>query len=306
MQRGCILIVVESPLQVLGAYEAIGYYQRDYVLLLRLSGVERNDLQMVEAANNLKLTFRAVKIRPGHLIEGGIKNAVVFSSIIFRRYEIFISGSYFSNLIRGLVKIKRCFNKFQVVHMDDGVATYLAQKEMKRSGEVESIFTFLNVESLPGQSKVAHSFEMLKQSIGEAEVRGSYFIGQKLVEAGFCDHDTYIKLIDDVRKIHANGSLIYIPHRAESFNNLKRIESMEGVEVVYSEVCMELYFMQQKIEPDKVFSFASTVLFTLPKIYKNSKYYSVYSKKLNLEKAAHAQEILMSLKHGGEVEVLEL
>lgn len=291
------LAVVETPLQLLCAYEAL---EGNGWVILRLTGVGRNDRQTLSLAEELGMRYKAVNAPPRKPL------AMLFAiwamrRLLFRKYQAVYLGSYFSRFIRSIA----VFLRGPVFILDDGVATLLAQTSMQYSSKRSSIFTFLPVRPLSGQTCIKHSFERLRERFQASERKclGAYFIGQPLVEKGMVDESSYLALLQCCLK-EAGGKMEYIAHRAESEVILKKVGTFPGLTVRMIDFPVELYFLTKVPPPELVYSCISTALFSLSMILPNSRIEARPLNSLNGNpKAPHVGDILQAMKESERISV---
>lgn len=293
------IYIVETPLQLICAYEIINKSKKEYILLLRCSGVGRNDAQMEFGAKLLRLKYRKIFIRPNSVYIDTIKELINFSDIIFSRFDRIYIGSYFSRFIMSIAKVIRSNKRFL---LDDGVATLLAQKKMAEKGVVYDLATFFNIKLLPGQNKITHSFEKIRDNFNLDHTAKSIFIGQILVERNFLTLDEYVALVENA-KSRVSGDFIYIPHRAESKKTTAEISKIKGINVEYSETCIELHLLTKGIYPENIFSSVSSAIFSLSAIFPNSKIHSLIHENINASNSPHFQDILDALSDKKNVSI---
>lgn len=295
------LAVVETPLQLLCAYEALEDNRNAYTIL-RLTGAARNDKQVLTLARQLNLRCITVKVPPRQ--PWAMLRAIwTLRHLLLRNYEVVYLGSYFSRFIRSIALLFRG----PVFILDDGVATLLAQTKIQNSRQFDSIYTFLPVKPLQGQTCIRHSFERLAARFRSPDTAciGTYFIGQPLVENGLVNENRYHSLIRDCVK-ESNDTIIYIAHRAESEYYLKKLGDIPGIAVQYVDVPVELYFLMEVPPPKIVYSSISTALFSLSLLLPDSK---IEAKPLsdlyNNVRVPHALEIIKAMKESNRIHVTE-
>lgn len=302
------VIFVESPLQILCANELINAHDLDFELILRLNGSRVNDLGMISVAKDLRIEYRILKLEKGKFLKSffGLTNLKLIFWFLFSRIDLLVSGDYFSKPINLLIFLKRKISKFNLIYVDDGVGTFLSQADMVKKNNPSNIFTMLSIDPLPSQIVYRHSFEIFKENIVLESSGGVYFIGQKLVEAGFCSLDTYVELVEKAQLLRADDVLLYVPHRGESEETLEKIRKINNVGIVNVDGCIELYFSRIKTNPGVVMSFFSTALFTLPLMYPEAEYVSVFSDGIDYKRVSHGPTIMEALRSSDHVSVIEL
>lgn len=285
------LYLVETPLQLLCAYEMMSPTHTNK-LILRCSGVGRNDDQLIAAANCFELKHTTLAVRPKKYIIDSIKNTPTILNFLKNNYDSVYVGSYFS---RFLMALARYANKKDQYLLDDGVATYLAQTEMKQLGKPQSIATFFNIPPLPGQKIIRHSFEKIRSRLIFSGHGGNYFIGQTLVDKGYLSISDYLEMIREAQCIQQDQEIHYIPHRAESDAVIEAVAKIPGISIKRMKTCVELGFILEKISPRNVFACFSSAIFSLSSLYPTSKIYSIIPSSINSTQSPHFLDILRGI-----------
>jgi hypothetical protein len=85
-------------------------------------------------------------------------------------------------------------------------------------------------------------------------------------------HIDYIKYIDTVLKAYPSSKIVYIPHRQEVMSDILEyhLYQHKNVEILVPDVPIELYFLENGIEPTNVISFMTTALFVIKKMFPTS------------------------------------
>lgn len=297
-----VLAIVESPLQLLCAYEMLCMFPGKYRLILKCNGVEKNDSQMEFAAIELGLHYKKVLTRQNHLHIDSLRTAIRCAPLLLRSYEYLFLGDYFSRIFRALACLPRVRH---VYFLDDGVATYLAQKRMRASGRMFSIATFLDVQPLPGQKVLRHSFSSIRKRFVLDKPRGCIFLGQPLTEKGFLSPDSYVNLVR-MAVDSGDGMLTYFPHRSESQDSISCIAEIAGVSVITPETCIELYLLLTRWCPEKVFAGLSSAIFSLSFVFPKVAIFALIPNTLNADRVPHLNDILVGLKRMSNVEVIKI
>ena len=295
------IFIVETPLQLLCAYELINTLGGKYCLILRFSEVGRNDSQMVFSAKKLNLKYRIILIRTHHAYSDFLFGIFRLIDVFFNKYEIIFLGSYFSKFIKMFGLLIWSNKKYL---LDDGVATLLAQKRMSANGHIIDLATFFDIPLLASQSKIKHSFEAIRKKFTLSDPKGNYFIGQDLVEKDYLTLDKYIDLIKIIITQH-KGTLFYYPHRAESDKTISAISKLSGVNLIYQEACIEIEFLSNKIYPKNIFTCISTAIITLSAIYPKANILTIIPKDFKTSDP-HFHDILDYLKTLNNVRVFNL
>lgn len=285
------LVLVETPFQLLCAYEYVRKNSVNYALYIRTSGVGINDQQMVAMVRELGLVVsKELRVRPGNKIDV-LSALLIFLLSGFRFYDKVIVGSFFSGfqkLISGLVQKK------EIVLLDDGVATLLADKIIADQGVSCSAFSIFELNKKNYVNFELNRFELISNDYS-CELNDDYcsfFIGQKLVDIGAMDMAAYIRVLEFAVRESSGSVMHYIPHRAESRECLESVSKIAGVHMLKSDVAIEYFMLRNKWYPDKIYSVNSTALFTLASIFPKASTVAICSNAMNSEMFKHHSMIM--------------
>lgn len=257
------LIIVESSFQLLCAYEVISRYQLDYVLVVRMTGVGRNDEQLKQTAAALGVKCVEIVVRVNKL---GLDMLTVWPRLLpifARRYRHLFLGSYFSGFIRVL---RRGLRADHIWILDDGLATLLAQAEMARSSQIHDLVTCLQLSELPGQTVLHHRLESVIALNPVDYTDGSLFIGQPFVEMGMMRSEDYNAILAASRA-SSPARITYIPHRVEDVERVAALQRTFDLDIHYPPTCIELDLVRGGRIPRRVFSVMSTAAFTIARMF---------------------------------------
>ena len=290
---------VETPLQLINAFEAVNYFSPDSyknTFFIRKSSSKRVNEQLLKTLDlyNLK------RIRIVYL--GAVFPKIYFFNILKIIFIILLSsgknkfylGEYSALWAR---VIPYTFSKSPFVLFDDGSATIALhhykydfskyrgstkwRKKLKTPilkllfGGIEKItlFTMYDLKPYPNQNCFKNSFALLRQKISieffDDEV--VYFIGGNWVESNEIKKADYINLLAKIFKKYTDQKkkIVYLAHRRETlekFNELKAKFKFK-LEVVAPDVPVEIYFLHKKENPMNIVGLGSTALFTLSQMY---------------------------------------
>lgn len=236
-----VLVVVETPFQLLCAYEYMCKHSADYDVFVRKSGVGVNDQQMDTMLVELNISLKGEFFVRSSKYLDYIRALKVFLPFVFRLYGKVVVGSYFSRFQRFISSVVL---KKEMVLLDDGVATLLADKLVSEQGRRYSVFSIFELNKASYISCELNDFSFVagKYLCGESNEYSSFFVGQKLVDIGAIDIASYIEVLEWAVSDSYDSVVHYIPHRAESLNSLEIIKSVAGVKILHSDVAIE-YFM---------------------------------------------------------------
>lgn len=271
----CNIFLVESPLQLINAYEAIHHYcAKNVVMFVRYSNLDINDKQINKLLSILPLSGVRVfrfNINPE---KKNIRDFFNVCNAIFLtlRLTLTVSRLFIGNYDSGFFKIilRLCSPKTKIVLLDDGNKSIRIQKEIDTEGRLE-FFTTFDVMPTKKNHVVLNNYPKIKELVKAGKVldRSVVFIGSGMAEIGIVSEEYYVSLIDRIVEHYNNLDfyVIYIPHRAESSQKLNIIVEKTNVEIRHLDYPVELFGLFNDFSPFLVSSFCSTALITLKNIY---------------------------------------
>lgn len=267
------LFILESPLQVMCAYEAIKELDVKKVrIIARLADRGgRNNEQMLLILKEFLSDYyvKKVYLKPQDRSLKSITVTIRFIlEILFLyslKYNIFIGyfDSKFVKLLTFFVKDSR------KIYLDDGTASLSYPESIRKSKSV--IFSMFDF-SVPFfiKNKFSHlsSHLFAVNKIKRKEV--IVFIGSPIREIDGCDTNEYFKIILKIKKMYHNIDLLYFPHRRELKEDLDKIDSF-NINVVPNSFPIEMFYVEfPSYHPKIIASIFSTAMFTMSLIYDSS------------------------------------
>jgi hypothetical protein len=261
------LIIVESPLQLLCAHEAISYFKVNSRFYIRLSNNEVNNLQMKSIVKDLNIdNVEYLELAPKKDFKTLLKMFKYLIILKLKKYDYYILGDYLSGFIKQFIKIS---SQKKIILLDDGVASFKIQRELKKKSLPLTLYTMFNIEKFDNQQIYINKFVTLKNKYNNKNQSDDIFIGGKLVDLDIVSMNTYIKVIKHALTNSNGNKILYFPHRGTSKEVINEIVSIENIEVIYPDTTVELYLLKKGINPKNIYSILSTALFTLSTIYDN-------------------------------------
>jgi hypothetical protein len=287
-------IIVESPFQLLCAYEAWSRESGKIDIYIRRSGNPVNDVQLANMAEDLFPQVEFFNFHVGKRLNISVSIAYFFKRVLSRQYERVFFGSCHSGLFRALTRVA-ILSGCHVVYLDDGMATLLPidNSIKKKYYNSVSFFTFFNLKKELGVGCLTHSFDNLREKV-DPKLRSEYviFLGQPLVDRGYVELEVYRRCVEDVSFRHPELSIYYIPHRAESDHLIKNIADIGNVEILVANSCIEWFLIKNKEYPSYAYGFTSTALVTLPKIFEGMSAFCFDLSYKNYPRPQHISNIL--------------
>ncbi|WP_219017772.1 hypothetical protein [Shewanella algae] len=294
--KNCPVILVCSPFQILCAAEAVNLEVKSSVRLIVLrTQCVNNDSQvdkLVDYYDDLwsSVNYVRMKGREGISIIKYLYDLFLLKLNLWNTDEIYIGDPR----VRTFQLISNLLIHKKATFLDDGLGAlgygiFLEKlKQECNESKIKSIFYGYRGISLRSifyselidnnvgfelEYKQCDIVKFLKDSHQfKSDLKGHYFIGQKLVDNGFLTLSEYIfRLKGYVDKIKEkfNSEVIYISHRGESESTISKVESLKNIKVVKLELPIEVYLSFNGVVPVSVASFYSTALITLSMIYKD-------------------------------------
>lgn len=293
------LFVVESPFQLISAIEASYAHPSSENLLIvkyRPSVSNKINNDQLDRLLKLKKWDRLIKIK--HPTSYFISDIKLLSNIkkISNVDLVFIGEirSWYMRQYCNILKNKGCYL------LDDGTATitmqdiviknqsYYMLKSFKfkiklllnylillfffrrfyRLNSRINLFTCFNIEKcFPGQIIEKHNFSYLKKVSSEKRIlpRTAYFFGGVEDSENILPEEILFNELAKVKKYYdSNGiSLIYIPHRRENAQKIRKIKKEIGCKILYFVNPAEVEFIFMHEIPEYISSFCSTALYTV-------------------------------------------
>lgn len=288
-----ILFFVESPLQLLNAFEANHHFQYEqYQYIIRLSEREETNRQLIKLVSILKLNETYIEY---HRIRAKNKKIDDYLKFIFFSFRyIFhtnINKVYIGNYISPFMKIiMKQFSKSKIILLDDGAKTLTIHNSFSETKSY-NLYTMYALNPYKEQTITQHNYEATQSLLNKQTKNQSkiLFLGSSLSEMHIISKKYYRSLIQQIAKKYYDKTIIYIPHRVESREKLEQLKLYENIEIKRISYPVELYGLNEEDIPYKISSFYSTALFTMKKIYKieveSFKFdYSNYENKEDIDK----------------------
>lgn len=267
------LLCVESPLQLINAYEAIQHFNIvDYKLLIRYSKSDSNDRQIRKLIEILQIdpdTVEEVSIAASNksLLD-------LFTLFVYRYRYLFNAGKfgkiYIGNYRSGFFSlIRKQFDKSQIILLDDGAKTIDIQAEFTDDLHYD-LFTMYEIVPRHGQTIHANHFKAIKTFFEKRLVHEEntiLFLGSKLSEIGIISEEYYLELMQMISGHYKGQKIIYIPHREEDPDKLAAIGRLDNIEIKTIDYPVELFGLFEHRMPNTVSSFYSSALLTMQNIY---------------------------------------
>jgi len=262
------LFFVESPLQLLNAYEAKYFFKiESYIYYIRLSGEKNNDSQILNMIEKLKLSnIKFIYLKSKNKSFSDFMKILLykFYYLFFNVEKVFI-GNFDSEFFKLII---RQFDGKKIILLDDGAKTIPIQKTFTEYN-FYNLFTMYNITPIGNQKIYKNQYKALLGKINKDSTQSNkiLFLGTKLSEIGIISEEYYIELLKKISVYYDDKEIIYIIHRGESKKKLKIIESNKNISIKQLEYPVEFYGLYENEIPHMVSSFYSTALLTMKDIY---------------------------------------
>jgi hypothetical protein len=263
------LYYIESPFQLLSAFENISQYKNNYKIILRLNENNTNNYQLKLIAKNLRLNnITYIKIREKKSFYDYINIFRVIKKIFFSDYDDIYFGNYNSIIFKLVFK----YLNTNIYLLDDGVGTLIAYEKLKRKRINMKFYTMFNLEKTDLIDIKIHRFENLINFFRHKQTNESHdiFIGTQFVNYGFLDEVDYINCIKLSVSLSTSQKIFYFPHRNESRSVINKIRYLQGVEIIDINLPLEYYLLECNFIPGKIFTLLSTAVFSINIFYPKS------------------------------------
>ena len=298
------LYIVSTPLQLLSAIEAQEYYQtknNTLVILFFMFSEGRNIQQMFDL---LKYFPYSKLITYQNRKTGIYRSFIKYLNEIKKFQYNFVFFAFPTKQYRTMIaNIK--YN--HLIFLDDGVHTFVVHEALygdnidsnlrfspKPMGSIRNkikklvylvngkfldtdishmkIFTMFNIKPYGNEKIITHNFAYLKKVL-QTDLHNDdrvFILGQPLEQAIGLPGIVYIQYLKKIFKYYKGRKIIYIPHRSESIGTaLQTMLLKYDIEILLINRPIELYFMENHIDPIDVGTFLSSALFTLNILFDN-------------------------------------
>ena len=279
------LLIVNSPLILLNALEAISYFKLKNILIVAIYNRSINNEKQIETILEKLNVEEIIRVHFGNsskftkyieLIKELQKNEYnnVFTGEIEDNFRIIISNIKKERLFfidEGLDTVLDYENKFKknlVNNYKLREIRYLFKGFKIKLRDSISFFTYYDFSPIGNGIVVENKLENLKSNFinnNENYNNVLFFFGQP--KNIFNNEDDIYKVIGEVINKNKNKRIIYFPHREEGELS-KTIKSIyNNVVIMDIKQPIEKYFIENGIYPKHVISYASTALITTKILY---------------------------------------
>lgn len=271
-----VIVLVESPLQLLNAFEAVNFFnQKNVYYLVRLSGERQNDEQLIYLIRRLDICKVLIVTVPVKKISFLTLLKVAFLKILFILFrplcKKLIIGNYDSRFIMALIG-NGLYNKRKLLLVDDGAKTLVQQAAFNDDDNID-FFSMYELNAYKHQQVYRNRYLVLQEMFLHRKIQTCnetvLFLGSKLSEVGLISDSQYIAYLKQIHAHYKSEGLhvMYVPHRGENQFKLATIKLQFDFQITELSYPIELLGLYQDKLPKKVASFYSTALYSLNALY---------------------------------------
>jgi hypothetical protein len=197
--------------------------------------------------------------------------------------------------------IVNCVEPEQTILLDEGFNVYRVHKRLKNKNEAQgdvahffrrlqhklydtffgykmydlnnlTFFTSYQLGSTSEIPVITNTYDVIRKNINtQQHAEYVYFLGQSLSEIGAMEEDIYLKYLKEIVRWFLPKKVIYIPHRGDAQEKLKRIQTEIGLTVRNLDMPIE-YKLCSTTEPlpAAIAGFNSSALQNIDNIFKDS------------------------------------
>ncbi len=159
-----------------------------------------------------------------------------------------------------------------------------------------SVFTFFDIKVGKNMNIVKNEllwFNGIKKEKKIKVINNTvYIIGSSMPDENIISKEYYFELLSRIQKKFSSKNIYYIPHRWEKEQKILAIKKQFGFTIKPNKSIIEIDFLMQNQIPEIVAGTISTALFTIKKLYPETK---VYSTSLDIEKVLDKKTAIESI-----------
>ncbi len=299
------LYIVSTPLQLLGAIEAQHYFNTHnnvLIILFFLIGDGKNINQLFKLSEifpyNKLITYQnsnGIKLRSYlhyldeltkyqyHYTFFGYATPIyrrMVANIKYKKLYMLDDGVHSITVHKQIHSQKNGTGKdFSLTGEEKNIRKKLRNiiyftKGIQADSELKDLnfFTMFDLEKY--NDIITHDFSYVRSIFMKSNKSDDkiFILGQPLKKAMKMETSTYIEYLTEILHKFKNKDKVYIPHRTEQIGEeLGYLLYSNKVLILHINSPIEIFFMNHSINPEYVFSFMSSALFTIKKMFPSSK-----------------------------------
>ena len=290
------LYIVSSPFQCISAMEAKTQLGLDENILIAIYYSKDGEKTYEQMREVFKLSHwdEVIEIGLERKKSKYFENLSLIKRLKKDAYNMIFTGHFgqFQNILLSNLKAN------QIFALDDGAATLRWHKSelnpnlehpLRLSKKIKMLrysllglktdfdkkrinyFTMFDLEPYYGETIIQNQFIFMKKFIANKKIDDEivYFIGQALYDEKIVEKETYLEYLEKAKShlVTQNKKIIYIPHRREE--NLKDLNYLvdDNFKIQRLPTSVEIYLLGLDVLPSSIYSFYSTALFSIHKIF---------------------------------------
>ena len=284
------IFIVTGPLHIMNAIEAIDYFKTKNNILLVLYTAQNQQLEQMKKIlkfhhwHTIKYIPLPMKTLDKLIFTYEINNSL--KDIDSSKLDKIFVGDYRSDHVNHIVNF---FQNKNIYLLDDGLAQVIYHKETSNESfkvktrrfiykllmyKLSKIkYTFFTIFDIENEKVIKNRYSFFKKYIKDKKVENAvYFIGQPLIEANIISEDIYKNELSKVINFYDNKKFVYILHRREDENRVKKLSIELNFKYKIFENLIELEMINSKSIPSEFATFFSTAIVTLPNFITLSEY----------------------------------
>ncbi len=306
------LFIVKTPLQVINSIEAIEYFNlKDNIVIVIRNKNDKNSNQIDKVVDLYKWK-EIITINTENDKTSYFKYLSIIKELKKHKYN-YIFFARFGSIQRLIISNTI---KNNLYYFDDGMETITMYNKFLTTNKINkldsrqfarlrfalvglkiniydtiNLFTYFDLKPF-GNSKVAlNKLEYFRSKyIEHSKIdENIYILGQPLFERGLLDENKYIEYIQNIINKY-DKPITYIPHKGEALNSKINLLVNNNFKIKNLELPIELYFLENNIQPAHIISFFTTAFFTLKLFYPKALFQAIYiPEKFLLKKQSEIQ-----------------
>jgi len=289
------LFIVKTPLQIINTIEAINHFNLTNNILIIVS--DKNNKNSKQMKNLIQLySWDDVIIIDAKM--SYFKDIDTIKKLKEHEYD-YIFFARFGSIQRLIISNTK---KNNLYYFDDGMETTTMYNKLLVTNKINkfdsrqfarirfilaglrinikdtiNLFTYFDLKPF-GESKVIlNKLDYFRNNYLKSDIvdHNIYLLGQPLFEKNIIKEKIYIDSLKNVID-NTDKNIIYILHKGEDINS--KVKSLENNKftILNIDIPIELYFLENKIEPQHIISFFTTAFFTLKMFYPKATFESIY------------------------------
>lgn len=283
------LFIIGTPLQLINAIEAVKYFElENNILILIHRSRESNKTQMQNILNSYQWKeiieipysknssflqyIKLVKYLKAHTYKYiftaklEIVPKIVIANTTKEKVFLLDDGTLTIDIYEKQIKLNK-INKYDLKEL-----RFLPFGLKIKIRDIINLFTYFDLKPIGNMEIFKNELIFLRTTHLENANKDDdviYFLGQPAQR--YVDDEDYINSIFNLIKLH-NKKIFYIPHRGESakIKDIFLSANNPMLEVLNTNMPIELYFLENKIYPLHFIAYYTTALITLNFMYPKS------------------------------------